>query len=162
MSNYTPEYLYGNGDLIQSDTHRDLLRDLCNKLYKQFYPWRIRRFIVDNYMGQIYAMMVFSNKIYIDFRQEHTTGEYTIVSRNMLDKMQQCGRSRWEKTIDNDYIIEDLVTLMEQDDDYVKFMKELKRENVRDELLKNISIEVDYHPDSPVVDLLKSDFDSMK
>ena len=163
MSNYTPEYLYGNGDLIPSNTHQNLLRDLCEKLYKQFYPWRIRRFIGDvNSNGQLYAAIVLSNDHYISFRTDRATGAHTMVVMNVSDKMQLFGQFRWEKPIDNDYIIEDVITLLERDANYTKFMENFKRDTLRDELLKKISIEVDYHPDSPVVELLKSDFDSMK
>lgn len=160
---YTPEYLYGNGDLIPSNTHKELLRDLCNKLHKQFYPWRIRRFGCDiNTNNQMYAMIIFSSGHYISFRTDTNTGLYTVLVVKSDEQMIPCGRYQWETPTDNDYIVEDMVTLLEQDTSYIKFMKKFKQDTLRDELLKKVSIEVDYHPDSPIVDLLKSDFDSMK
>lgn len=147
---YSAEYLYQ--DLHIEDERKVLLKDLCEKIYANIPHWKIPC----AYEGEKHFILIqLTTKLCISINNSDVVRFFdsSILTAKVLS---------WKTPADNDRVITTILTLLNWDPQYIKFMKKYNKKSKLEQLINRIQIEVDYHPDSEVVKGISDNFNSMK
>jgi hypothetical protein len=150
---YSAEYLYQELDFVKED-RKELLKDLCEKIYAKVSPWRILN-IHEGNTG--FIIIRFSKAEFISINRENMVRFFENNSDTAATKIHS-----WKTPADNDRIVISMLTILGWNPQYIEFMKKYNEKSKLETLMDRIQIEVDYHPDSSCVKDLSDNFNSMK
>lgn len=149
---YSVEYIYQ--DLTIDENRKELLKDLCEKIYAKVSPWRV----LNAHIGNPGIIIIrFTRKSFISINNNNVVRFF-----DDGDTATKTKTHSWKTPADNDRIVITMLTLLSWDPQYIKFMKDQKKKSKIEQLMERIQIEVDYHPESETVKELSSNFNSMK
>lgn len=162
---YNVNYLFDKGGGLD-DIYKPAVRELYAKLHDRLYPWRIFRLVAERdkkeqtiiiTLGPNLRFRAIKYNLSKTFEITYHTGpgyreNYPLSASWDCSQIESVG-----------VIVEDIITMVHwYEPKYTEFMQIYKKDKSREELMEKISIEVDYHPDSPSIELLKEHFDEHK
>ena len=160
---YNASYLYSGGGNLD-DIYKPAVRDLYTKLHDRLSPWRIFRLSARNdATEQLFIVTLGPN---LRFYAKKSTAEKSFALSYEFGegyKNKFPTAISWDCTVSTvDIVVEDIITMIHwYEPKYTEFMQEHKRNTDRDKLMQKINIEVDYHPDSPTIQLLNDHFNKL-
>ena len=156
---YSPKYICGS----QDDPR---LIDICEKLYKRLFPWRISRLILGTRATRntLFHIIVSKNLLIVLEKNRNNLYKIYFKTGNNFSSVLPGEYTTELNETDIDYIIEEIVTYLHIfEPGYLDFIQRQLAVQERQRLLSLIDVEINYHPDAPLVnEIIKDHFNELQ